>query len=174
MASRASVDDGATKNTVKINVDNSACYVCHANYESEGLVIEHGIEEIGCVDCHGESTDHRNDEDNVTPPDIMYPLGSIDEKCGDYVGLGIAAWQAYQNALRKKKRIDAVAGDTASMLPMLMLARVDGKSPVEYLDDEKKRQLIRDFAAETVLEIQPDDPNQIMFDWLQRVAESFG
>jgi formate-dependent nitrite reductase cytochrome c552 subunit len=66
---------------VKLNVDNSACYVCHVNYETDGLVVTHGKEEIGCIDCHGESLDHRNDEDNITPPDIMYPLDTIDEKC---------------------------------------------------------------------------------------------
>jgi len=73
----------APKEKVELNVDNSACYVCHVNYETEGLVIKHGIEEIGCIDCHGESIDHRNDEDNITPPDIMYALDAIDEKCGE-------------------------------------------------------------------------------------------
>jgi formate-dependent nitrite reductase cytochrome c552 subunit len=71
----------APEKKVEIKVDNSACYVCHVNYETEELVVTHGKEEIGCIDCHGESLDHRNDEDNITPPDIMYPLDTIDEKC---------------------------------------------------------------------------------------------
>ncbi|MFV1967451.1 MAG: hypothetical protein ACC628_18635 [Pirellulaceae bacterium] len=71
----------APKMTVEMKVDNAACYVCHVNYETEELVLTHGKEETGCIDCHGESLDHRNDEDNITPPDIMYALDSIDEKC---------------------------------------------------------------------------------------------
>lgn len=62
-------------------VDNSACYVCHANYEEEELVVSHAAEEVGCMDCHGDSNDHRNDEDNITPPDTMYPLATIDAMC---------------------------------------------------------------------------------------------
>jgi hypothetical protein len=30
---------------------------------------------------------------------------------------------------------------------MLMLARIDGKSPVEYLGDEKKREFVRQFVS---------------------------
>ena len=66
-----------------IKVDNSACYVCHGNYKNEPLVIRHGKEEIGCIDCHGESLDHRGDEDNIIPPEIMYAPEDIDDKCGE-------------------------------------------------------------------------------------------
>lgn len=73
----------APKDKVKLKVDNFACYVCHGNYDGEELVVSHGKEAIGCVDCHGKSYDHRNDEDNITPPDKMYPLETIDKMCGD-------------------------------------------------------------------------------------------
>ena len=66
----------------KLKVDNFACYVCHGNYDGEELVVEHGMEKIGCIDCHGESLDHRNDEDNITPPGKMYPLEEVDKMCG--------------------------------------------------------------------------------------------
>jgi formate-dependent nitrite reductase cytochrome c552 subunit len=65
----------------ELPVDNSACYVCHGNYEQESLVLTHGREDVSCVACHGESVDHRNDEDNITPPDTMYDLAAIDPKC---------------------------------------------------------------------------------------------
>ncbi|MGD1823484.1 MAG: phosphotransferase [Pleomorphochaeta sp.] len=43
---------------------------------------------------------------------------------------------------------DCVLSYFVKLLGMLMLARVDGKSPVEYLvDDEDKKQLVRDIAA---------------------------
>lgn len=61
--------------------DNSACYVCHANYETERLVKDHVLEEVGCVECHGDSFAHRNDENNITPPDIMFPREKIEAAC---------------------------------------------------------------------------------------------
>jgi hypothetical protein len=61
--------------------DNTACYVCHTNYQEESMVVEHAKVNVGCVNCHGQSFDHRNDEDNITPPDIMYPTAKIDPGC---------------------------------------------------------------------------------------------
>jgi hypothetical protein len=61
--------------------DNSACHVCHTNYEEETLARVHAEAEVGCVKCHGESVAHRNDEDNITPPDIMFAADGIDKAC---------------------------------------------------------------------------------------------
>ena len=36
----------------------------------------------------------------------------------------------------------------AALLPGLLLGRVDGKSPVEYLTDERDKDLVRTFAKE--------------------------
>ncbi len=72
----------APKVAIKLMVDNSACYVCHGNYKKEELVVVHGKEGIGCVDCHGNCFDHRNDEDNIVPPEEMYPRAAVDGMCG--------------------------------------------------------------------------------------------
>lgn len=61
--------------------DNEACYCCHRNYDGEELVDLHARENIGCMKCHGDSVDHRNDEDHVTPPEIMYPTEKIEAAC---------------------------------------------------------------------------------------------
>ena len=61
--------------------DNLACYCCHANYKEEPLAHLHAKADVGCVKCHGESHAHRNDEDNITPPEVMIPLGRIAEAC---------------------------------------------------------------------------------------------
>ena len=61
--------------------DNSACHVCHTNYQEESLAVTHANANVGCVKCHGQSLDHRNDEDNVTPPDKIYPAAKIDAAC---------------------------------------------------------------------------------------------
>ena len=66
-----------------IKVDNSACYVCHGNYQEESLVVIHAKGEVGCVKCHGRSDDHCNDEDNVTPPEKMYAPGDVDKMCSE-------------------------------------------------------------------------------------------
>jgi hypothetical protein len=60
---------------------NATCYVCHANYEQEPLAQWHSKNEIGCTNCHGESIAHKNDENNQTPPDTMYPTNEIDKAC---------------------------------------------------------------------------------------------
>jgi len=61
--------------------DNSACFCCHTNYEEEPLAVRHAKANLGCIKCHGKSYAHRDDEDNITPPDIMFPADKIDEAC---------------------------------------------------------------------------------------------
>jgi hypothetical protein len=61
--------------------ENAACFVCHDNFQDEELVTQHAIGDTGCVDCHGKSYDHRNDENNITPPDVMFPRDKIEASC---------------------------------------------------------------------------------------------
>jgi hypothetical protein len=61
--------------------DNSRCHVCHINYEDEALSITHARANVGCEECHGASDAHCSDEDNITPPDIMYPAHNINSFC---------------------------------------------------------------------------------------------
>jgi hypothetical protein len=61
--------------------DNSRCHVCHINYSEEELAVSHARANVGCEQCHGASDAHCSDEDNVTPPDKMYPLEEINSSC---------------------------------------------------------------------------------------------
>jgi len=61
--------------------DNSRCHVCHINYSEEDLAVTHARADISCERCHGASDDHCGDEDNITPPDIMYPPEKIRPFC---------------------------------------------------------------------------------------------
>lgn len=62
--------------------DNSRCHVCHFfNYSDEPLAVTHARHGVGCVTCHGDSEAHTNDENNVTPPDKMYPREAINAAC---------------------------------------------------------------------------------------------
>ncbi|AVA26476.1 MULTISPECIES: aminoglycoside phosphotransferase family protein [unclassified Rhizobium] len=57
-----------------------------------------------------------------------------------------ALTSAYLNEVDWEDR-EAVEARTSSLLPALFLARVDGKSPVEYVTEESQRMLVRKVAV---------------------------
>lgn len=59
------------------------CHDCHGNFLEEPLAVNHAKKEITCVECHGPSEAHKNDESNSTPPDVMFPRDRIAAKCGE-------------------------------------------------------------------------------------------
>jgi hypothetical protein len=61
--------------------DNTACYVCHTNYQEDEFVVYHAQANVGCMKCHGESYAHRDDENNTTPPEVMFPPEKIEPNC---------------------------------------------------------------------------------------------
>lgn len=88
--------------------------------------------------------------------DVAFCLNHLLLKClvwpkcsGDYLAsfdafvhsyMGLVGWEA-------PAELEARA---AALLPALMLARVDGKSPVEYLTDEAQKSLVRNVATPMV------------------------
>ncbi len=62
-------------------VANVFCSACHYGFSDEKLARTHELAGIGCERCHGESERHRSDEDNITPPEIMYPRAKINPTC---------------------------------------------------------------------------------------------
>jgi hypothetical protein len=60
---------------------NEFCAACHYAFGEEKLARTHQQAGIGCERCHGESERHRSDEDNVTPPEIMFPKNKINPTC---------------------------------------------------------------------------------------------
>jgi tRNA A-37 threonylcarbamoyl transferase component Bud32 len=64
----------------------------------------------------------------------------------DYLRCYAAFADAYVGGVSWEPR-EALEARVASLLPALTLARIDGKSPVEYLTDEHDRQRVRDAAA---------------------------
>ena len=73
--------DPAGANAKKGFVANEFCSACHYAFAEENLARTHEQAGIGCERCHGESERHRSDEDNVTPPEIMYPKDRINPTC---------------------------------------------------------------------------------------------
>jgi cytochrome c5 len=65
----------------KVFVANQFCSACHYGFMDEELARTHELAGIGCERCHGESERHRSDENNATPPQIMYPESRINPTC---------------------------------------------------------------------------------------------
>ncbi len=61
--------------------DNSYCDVCHVNYQEEELTEVHREVGVGCETCHGISMQHSEDENNITPPDVMWAPARINGRC---------------------------------------------------------------------------------------------
>lgn len=70
---------------------------------------------------------------------------------------------AYLDAVTWEEPAD-IERRTAALLPALSLARVDGKSPVEYLTAEKDRNVVRR-AARTLLSAKPDTLRDVAEQW---------
>jgi aminoglycoside phosphotransferase (APT) family kinase protein len=64
----------------------------------------------------------------------------------NYLRLVFVCWSNYSASLAD--RFDGgLSSRIGRLLLMLMLARIDGKSPVEYIVEEQKKELVRDFVG---------------------------
>lgn len=71
-------------------------------------------------------------------------LGHMREQ---FIGAALDFWSAYKN------KVDwDIERETVRELAVLMLARVDGKSPVEYLKDTHKKEALRRIAKRALME----------------------
>jgi len=61
---------------------NAACYICHIPFVREELGKIHLEAKVPCIECHGLSAAHANDEDiGATPPDVVFKRNQIDASC---------------------------------------------------------------------------------------------
>ena len=77
-------DDGEDKEEEFLDPmgPNAACYVCHMTFIFEELSKVHLAEKVTCVECHGTSGPHANDEDiGATKPDKTYRRCQINAAC---------------------------------------------------------------------------------------------
>ena len=64
----------------------------------------------------------------------------------NYLRLAFVSWSEYRASLAD--RFDgSLSSRIGKLLLMLMLARMDGKSPVEYIVEERKKELVRAFVG---------------------------
>ena len=87
----------------------------------------------------------------------------------EYMDLAFTFMSSYTEALGESKLVDILPG-LGRLLLMLMIARVDGKSPVEYLKNEDKREAIRKFVLSNLKEDFSLDPlPKITGRWLSTI-----
>lgn len=77
------LDDPATAAKPAAAAPRIICHDCHGNFREELLSVTHAKVDVTCVTCHGESRAHADDEDNTTPPQVMYLREAIGKKCGE-------------------------------------------------------------------------------------------
>ncbi|HSD00124.1 MAG TPA: phosphotransferase, partial [Casimicrobiaceae bacterium] len=65
--------------------------------------------------------------------------------------------------------VEALGARIASLLPALFLARVDGKSPVEYITEERDKQMVRD-AARPLIANAPTSLDQVLEAWVNALS----
>jgi aminoglycoside phosphotransferase (APT) family kinase protein len=92
-----------------------------------------------------------------------------DSIAAEYLCLANRFWQSYVAELGADRAAE-VERHVPRLLLMLMLARVDGKSPVEYLTDEGKRQAIRDLVTSLIQsEAVPATLTELGKRWLRTI-----
>lgn len=92
---------------------NDPCYVCHGNMKEDKLVFAHAAGKVSCIDCHGPSVAHRNDEDNITPPDKMFARDQIDSMCSECHGEHDVPARDVIRRLQERKLASTKSGEIA-------------------------------------------------------------
>jgi hypothetical protein len=81
-AAKEAADDIAGEGFLDPMGPNAACYVCHVTFVDEPLAVEHLRAKTTCIDCHGTSQGHANDENiGATPPDIVIQRPQVNCAC---------------------------------------------------------------------------------------------
>jgi aminoglycoside phosphotransferase (APT) family kinase protein len=85
----------------------------------------------------------------------------------------LACYRAFSAAYRRGvswEDVDGLEARIASLLPALFLARIDGKSPVEYIIDERDKQMVRD-AARAMIATAPTTLEQVLEVWATALSK---
>ncbi|GAB2504969.1 phosphotransferase family protein [Microbulbifer agarilyticus] len=146
-------------------IASTATCLIHGDYSPKNLMIGNG--KLVILDCEVACY-----SDPVF--DVAFLLNHFllkalhkPKNAAQILGLGGKVWEAYLAAAGEVVD-DGFESRLCHLLPMLMLARVDGKSPVEYLN-ASQQQTVRDFAYAVI----PDGPatlSQLLYQWTELLA----
>ena len=92
----------------------------------------------------------------------------LSDRAGDFLHLARQAFGGYREKLGEV-RAKVVGPDVPALLLCLMLARVDGKSPVEYLTREESKEKVRAFVKRW-LPTPPETVEGLIGAWGQEVS----
>jgi hypothetical protein len=119
--------------------DNSACLVCHLDFEREELAAQHVTAHVVCAGCHGRSEAHRSDELNITKPDVLYGRSAIDPFCvrchpthkdpgklAEYLN----QWRGVRRPNGRMVQDDSVCTDCHGQHAILRPEQIGGEEPV--------------------------------------------
>ncbi len=81
-----------------------------------------------------------------------------------------AAWGTYAETRNDAGVTQRIAARLPRLLLMLMLARIDGKSPAEYLTDEPRKRFVREFVY-SQLRTQAISLHDVERQWFERLSE---
>ena len=138
----------------------------HGDYSPKNLLVGNG--RVVILDCevawYGDPAFDLSFLMNHLLLKALYHDGRND----DLAQMAQVAANAYAAKLGDEVWSRQVADRTACLLPMLLLARVDGKSPVEYLTEDQ-RQFVRDFVY-GVLSDAPPSLDDLRRRWFEAVS----
>ena len=148
-------------------IHHRRCLV-HGDYSPKNLLVGHG--RLVIIDCEvawfGDPTF-----------DVCFLMNHLflkavfnNDRAGEYMELVRLFWDSYANALGKEYLAD-IEHHVGRLLLMLMLARVDGKSPAEYLTDDKKKDIIRVFVRHNLTKDFFTDPVRNLSELWTRVIK---
>lgn len=90
------------------------------------------------------------------------------ERASALLDLAEVFLKAYQVELGKE-RSEVVAGVCPRLLLCLLLARIDGKSPVEYLAEDRQQELVRTFVRKNLTNV-PATVSELLALWKQSLV----
>jgi len=118
------------------------------NYEEEVLTFVHARGDIGCEQCHGSSDAHCSDEDNITPPDIMYPAAKIDSFCMSCHPEGKIDIPVHKTVLADIDKKEGYCTECHGEHRLGYRTRKWDKTTGELLEDDKVRMLTDEMLKE--------------------------
>lgn len=91
------------------------------------------------------------------------------QQATDYLALAQTVWTAYKAQIGDQTAA-FVNQRLAGLLPLLLLARIDGKSPVEYLVSPRPQEMVRSMAR-TALASPFSGTMPMCINWIQQIKE---
>ncbi|MFQ3670258.1 MAG: aminoglycoside phosphotransferase family protein [Verrucomicrobiia bacterium] len=146
-------------------VSNRLCLV-HGDYSPKNLLI--GPDRLVIVDSEVAWFGDPAFDVCFLLNHLMLKALRLPEHRAALFGLARAFWKTYRSAMIP--HLGQIEPHLPRLLAMLMLARVDGKSPVEYLNEAHLQETVRRFTHRCLREALPASPEDFFQSWNQALS----